>query len=103
MIIHNPEIFVRDGKVTVSARIELKHDIPQFPQTLWFSFPEAYEPFVSDRIDGFVVVVLRMAMYFNEPLEVRGAVSPLLAYNLEECQRIFNMWHPKKFKIIDVE
>jgi hypothetical protein len=102
MIIHQPEIINRDGKVIVSARIELNRDIPQFPQSLWFSFPEEFEPWVSDRSDAFVTGVLRMAMYFKEPLEVRGVVSPLLAYNLEESQRLFKHWFPNILNMIDV-
>jgi len=102
MIIHQPEILHRDGKVIVSARIELERAVPQFPTSLWFSFPEEYEPWVSDRSDGFVVGALRMAMYFNEPLEVYGSVSPLLAYNMRECQRIFIRWFPDILNFIDV-
>jgi hypothetical protein len=103
MIIHQPEIIKKDGKVIVSAHIELNRDIPQFPRNLWFSFPEEYEPFISDRSDGFVIGALRMAMYFNEPLEVRGVVSPLLAYNLEESQRIFIYWFPEILNYINVK
>jgi hypothetical protein len=102
MIIHQPEIINKDGKVIVSARIELNQAVPQFPQFLWFSFPEEYETCVSNRSDGFVTGVLRMAMYFNESLEVRGSVSPLLAYNLEECQRIYHRWLPDTLNLIDV-
>jgi hypothetical protein len=102
MIIHQPEIINKDGKIIVSARIELNREVPQFPQSLWFSFPEEYEPWVSDRSDGFVTGVLRMAMYFNESLEVRGSVSPLLAYNLEESQWVFKCWFPDIMNLIDV-
>jgi hypothetical protein len=102
MILHQPEITKKDGKVTVTARIETKQDIPRFPHNLWFSFPEEYALWVNDRSDGFVIGALRVAMYFNEPLEVYGSVSPLLAYNMRECQRIFIHWFPDILNFIDV-
>jgi len=102
MIIHKPEITEEPGKVCVSAYVELNKRIPKVPEKLWFKFPEKYKNFVTDRADGFTVGLLLFSMYIGENIEVRGTVSPRLKDGLEEYQKIFNKWFPKKFKRIDI-
>jgi len=103
MIIHQPEIIRANGEIVVSARIESSRSIPNLPRELWFAFPEKYEPWLCDRSDAFLNSMIKPAMVFNESLEVRGTVSPLLAYNIEEYQRIYKSWFPNVLSIIDMK
>jgi len=103
MIIHEPEISSSNGEIVVSARIESAQGIPNLPKELWFAFPERFESWICDRSDAFLTALIKPAMVLNEPLEVRGIVSPLLAYNIYEYQRIYNSWFPKVLKLIEIE
>ncbi|MFZ5808551.1 MAG: hypothetical protein ACOY16_04635 [Chloroflexota bacterium] len=103
MIIHPPEVQKRDGEVEVSARVELTRPIPDLPDRLWFSFPEKYAPYLHNCSDAFASALLLLAQFFNEPLEVRGEISPQLAYNLHEIQSLFHQWLPRLFHLIDLK
>jgi len=102
MIIHQPEINRENGEICVSSRIEMENSTPELPDRLWFRFPESYSKFVSDRSDGFAASMLLLANYFGKPLQVRGVISPRLAYGLQEYQRIFQLWMPKIFPLVDI-
>jgi len=103
MIIHNPEISTGADGATVSARIEFKTHLTGMPDELWFKFPTSQMDMVTDRVDGFVIAMLLLAMQHGEGIRVKGAVSPKLLAGIKEYQRIFNMWFPKKFSLIDIE
>ncbi|MBT3189346.1 MAG: hypothetical protein HN736_04185 [Anaerolineae bacterium] len=90
MIIHQPEIIVDNGMITLSSPIEFSNQIANIPKTLWFSFPEEYEQYISLRIEAFLLGMLIPAMYYQEDIEVRGPVSPKLAYNLREIMHIYH-------------
>jgi hypothetical protein len=90
MIIHPPEIIQEKGEIKISARIETSKVIPHFPDTLWFSFPESYKPYITPRSEAFLLAMLIPAMYFNENIEVRGTISPKLAFNLQEFIYIYH-------------
>jgi hypothetical protein len=102
MIIHTPEIRIEEGEVSVSARIEFKTSTSRMPDKLWFRFPENHKDLVTDRSDGFVASTLLLAMAYGEDIEVRGILSPRLLSGIQEYQRIFNFWFPKRFKLVDV-
>jgi len=102
LILHQPEINKANGEIVVSARIEPEQSIPKFPKELWFAFPEQYEPWVSDRSEAFLIGIIKPAMVFNEPLVVRGIISPSLAYNMEEYKRINHNWFPNQLSLIDI-
>ena len=72
------------------------------PERLWFIFPEEHIDNLTDRSDAFLPALLLLAMSLNEQVEVRGQVSPKLAYGLQEYQRIFNFWNPGKFSPVDI-
>ena len=101
VIIHPPEITIKNGRVSVGAVIELQTET-NLPKVMWFEFPANYQDFVTDRADGFAVASLMLAMLLGEHIEVRGVLSPRLAYGMQEYQRVFNCWFPQKFKIIDI-
>jgi hypothetical protein len=103
MIIHQPEIVVRNGELVVSARVELKHPVEYIPQELWFAFPETYAKYITGRSDGFATSLIQTAMYFDENLEIRGEISPRLAYGLQEYQKVFHAWFPNVFNLVDIK
>ena len=102
MIIHQPEIQHLEDKIVVSARVETSQSVPGLPEKLWFSYPEQYTAWVSARSDGFASSLLQLAMYIEEDLEVRGSISPRLAYGLQEYQQVFHSWFPTQFAKINL-
>jgi hypothetical protein len=90
MIIHLPELIAEKGEIKISARVETSKPIPHFPDTLWFSFPETYQPYITPRSEAFLLAMLVPAMYFNEDIEVRGTTSPKLAFNLQDFIAIYH-------------
>lgn len=103
MIIHKPEISAGPEGVTVSARVEFNPHMPCMPEELWFRVPPAQKDLVTDRSDGFLIAMLLLAMQHGNDIRVKGVVSPKLLSGIKEYQRIFNMWFPKKFSLIDID
>jgi len=101
MIIHKPKVEKKDDKIRVSAYIEVE-TIAEYSDTLWYEFDRELEEHVSTSSNGFVAAMLFLAMYLGEDLEVKGRMSPKLAYGLKGLQGYFNFWHPKVFKIIKI-
>jgi len=101
MIVHKPKIEKKGDKVRVSAYIEVETK-KEYSDTLWYEFDEEYEKYISKDSNGFVTAMLFLAMYLGEDMEVKGRMSPKLAYGLKEFQGFFNFWHPKDFKIIKI-
>jgi hypothetical protein len=89
MIIHQPTIKTDNGEVILSARIEFDKPLPNIPKHLWFSFPESYAPFISDRGEAFLLSMLIPALYFNEDIELRAEISPIMAQNIWEYIGIY--------------
>jgi hypothetical protein len=102
MIIHQPIITHHEGAICISARIETEKVIHNIPKTLWFKFPESYFEYISERTDGFAACLLLVAMNLGEDLHIRGEISPQLLYGMQEYQRIFNLWLPKLFNLIEI-
>jgi hypothetical protein len=102
MILHTPVLSKQDGQVLVAARVETQSAIPNLPKELWYRFPERYEEMVGARADGFAATTLLTAMYCGEDLNIRGPISPRLAYGLLEYRNIFHGWLPKIFHMVDV-
>ncbi|MBI5352639.1 MAG: hypothetical protein HZB50_08400 [Chloroflexi bacterium] len=95
MIIHQPETFTRDGYTIVWSRVELSQQRPNFPDYIWYRVPEEYSPFLSAQSDAFLAPALIAGMNFGEDIEVRGIISPQLAYSLEEYQFILQLLTPR--------
>lgn len=102
MIINTPEISTDSNEVTVSAKIEFHSSNHDIPDQLWFKFPLRYKACISDRADGFLTSMLLVAMQYGEDITVKGVVSPRLLSGIKEYQRVFNMWFPKMFSLIDI-
>lgn len=94
MIIHQPEIYPKNGEIEISARVEFDQAITNIPERLWFRFPESCGEYLNDRGDGFLLNMLIPAMYFGEDIEIRAEVSPKLLYNLKEYQYLFSSTYP---------
>ncbi len=103
MILHTPTKTIKDGQVTVAAHFEFQTHLAYLPHELWYRFPEKYAQHLSLRADAFTPAALLMAMYAGENLQIRGAISPKLAYNLFEYRTIFNVWYPDLFQKIEIQ
>jgi len=102
MIIHKPETSLENGMLSVTTRVETQCVVPHLPEKLEFRFPANYSPWVNQRSDGFVSSLLMLSMYLNEPLDVRGTVSPRLIYGLREWQHIFHAWLPDMLSVVEI-
>ena len=100
MIIHSPQKTITNGEVILSADVEFSRPIQDIPKQLWFAFPESYAPYVVTTSDPFASTLLQIAMFFGENLEVRGSISPRLAYNLTEIMSYYQQCQPKLYKPI---
>ncbi|MBW2690932.1 MAG: hypothetical protein JRC99_13555 [Deltaproteobacteria bacterium] len=78
MIIHKPKIIEDETSVTISAKIEVENPLSGFPEFLFYKFPKGYKDFITDRVDGFAVSLLPLAMQLGEDLEIRGSLSSRL-------------------------
>ena len=102
MIIHEPEIILAGGEITIQARIETKNSTIGLPEFLWFKYPERFQTVVSDRADPFLSALILVAMTVGEDLECKGALSPRLFYAMDEYQQIFSRWLPNVFSPIRI-
>ena len=103
MIIHQPEIIIKDGLAILWARIEMAKQRQDFPDYIWYRVPEQYGPFLIPQSDAFLVASLLAGMYFGEGITVRGAISPRLAYNLDEYQFLVNFRMPKEVRPVSIQ
>ncbi len=102
MIIHQPEMINRDGNSISWSKVEMARTIEKFPDYIWYRVPEGYSRYLSCQSDAFLVPSLIAAMHFGEDIEVRGAISPSLAYSLEEYQFILNLHFPQYLKRVTI-
>ncbi|MFX1536582.1 MAG: hypothetical protein ACFFDI_20390 [Promethearchaeota archaeon] len=79
MIINPIEVSESDGKVKIQSLIEYSGK----KKYLWYSMPKKFSQYVTtEKLDGFLVGVLLLAMRLGEDIEVKGAVSEKLYFNL---------------------
>jgi hypothetical protein len=102
MTIHQPEVSLSDGEVTVAARIECETSDTGLPEVLWFRVPEQFQSFVTDRADGFATSLLVCAMNIGEPVTVRGTMSPRLLYGFNELQAAMELREPKDHRRVEI-
>lgn len=64
---------------------------------LWFSVPQEFESFLTDDVyDAFLVAAIYPAMYYNEPIEIDGNVSPRLYFNvIHYIQNVVKSYRPE--------
>jgi hypothetical protein len=91
----------KDDIVELAATLE-KSNTDLF--RIWFRLPSASLSSLPRNLDPFVLAVLFSAMRAPADLEIHGAVSPSLLYNLEEFQKAWALWlpakyHPAKFQV----
>ena len=93
VVVHEPELTVRDGTTRVAARVE----IGGFgDHSIWFEADGEEGSFLTTRGDAFAAALLPVASALAQPLEVRGAVSPRLAWGLRELVRLRRVWWPNE-------
>ena len=102
MIVHKPIITEGENEVCVSAKVDTKNHNIKLPDVLWFKFQKGYKEHVTDRSDGFAAALLPIAMALGEDLEIKGIVSPRLAFGMREYQRITSVWWPDLLKSVHV-
>lgn len=79
MIINSQRITESDDNVIVEALIEYSNK----KEKLWFSLPKDYKQYITQpNLDGFLVGLLPLAMKLGEDIEVKGAISKKLYFNL---------------------
>lgn len=110
MIIHPIAQSRTDEGLELSARIEWEQNgigtghnewyTP--PERLWYRINTSHTTIRTEGYNSFLTALLPMAMYFNEAVHVRGALSPRLVYNLREYQRILNFWRPQWFSRVTI-
>ncbi len=103
MIVHTPELEHKNGEVYLSAQIEYSQPHQNLPARLWFAFPERVAPYIHLSSNPFASTMLLIAQFFGEKLEVRGKISPQLAYNLHEIASLFKQWLPSLFQEIELK
>ncbi|MDH3942848.1 MAG: hypothetical protein OEV06_01975 [Anaerolineae bacterium] len=103
MRIHQSERQIIDDQFSIKTVIEFDSPQARLPEELFYKFPARYADFSSNRADPFLVAILHLAMHLGENIQVHGAVSPQLAFHLEEYQRIFSIWYPHLFHPISIE
>jgi len=102
MIIGEPRVTLDGGEVCVSAPVRIERPGVDAPDTVWFRFPERYQPWLSGRSDPFVVAMMMPAMLLGENITVEGSVSARLAHGLREYVAAYAQWWPRKIARIDV-
>jgi hypothetical protein len=90
MIIHQPEMVKHNDQTIVFSKIEMRHPPVNFPEFLWYKVPDRYAQYLSLQSDAFLIPGLLAGMHFQEDIEVRGTISPKLAYHLDEYQSLLH-------------
>jgi len=103
MIIHQPEITLRDGYAILWSRIEMAKQRANMPRYLWYRVPERCLPYLSTQSDALLVGGLLAGMHYGENIQVRGTTSPRLAYHLDEYQFILNFRMPNAVRRVSIQ
>lgn len=103
MIIHQPELINKDGHTIVFSKIEFAVAKKDFPEYLWYKIPDQHADYLSIQSDAFLVPGLLAGMHFGEDIEVRGVVSPKLAYHLDEYQYILKFRMPEYVQLVEIK
>lgn len=90
-------------EICVVCKIEIQNREISAPETLWFKLPASYKDYVDGRSDPFAVAMLPTAMALGEDMEVRGHVSPRLAFGIQEYQQVQHSWWPNQLTTIYVK
>lgn len=102
MIIHQPETITQNDHTIIWTKIELKNHRENFPDILWCRIPSQFADGISLQSDAFLLPGLLAGMHFGEDIEVRGNVSPRLAYHLDEYQFLLHFRMPQDIRPVKV-
>jgi len=102
MILHTPQITIKENHTIVWSKIELAKKRTDFPSYLWFRLSTSHKQYLSLQSDAFLASALLAAMNLGETLEVCGPVSPRMAYHLEEYQFILSQNFPKDLRPVEI-
>ncbi len=83
-----------EGRIEVESR---NHVL-----TYAYDFPADLEADLTGDIDGWALLMLPLAVCFNEPLRLTGPIDPVLLDNLHGLQRLWKYWYPK-LKVVPIE
>jgi len=79
MIINPVEVIEFDDVIKIQSLVEYSGK----RKNLWYSFPKKFRPYLTtDKLDGFLVGLLLLAMKLGEDIRVEGAISEKLHFNL---------------------
>ena len=71
---------------------------------LWLSVPSEYEDwFSNDTYDSFLVAALYPSMFYNEPIEIDGSVSPRLLFNVRNYVQCAIKAYRDEMHIVDIK
>jgi hypothetical protein len=85
LIIHPLEIIETEHGVKVQSLIEYSGE----KRVLWYLIPHEYGKYVTEKLDGFLVGLLPLAMQLGEDVTVKGRISEKLHFNL--CYGYMNL------------
>lgn len=103
MIIHEPELIKHSDHTFFYSKIELRHPPTNFPEYLWYKVPDSFSKYLSPQSDAFLIPGLLAGMHYQEDIEVRGTVSPRLAYNLAEYQHLLHFRMPRALTPVEIK
>lgn len=105
MIIHEPIVERKNGEVQVSALIERESGIKwDWPEHLYFAFPEQYVDGLKISVDPFVTSMLIPAMRTGENIRLKSPISPRLATGIQEYRAFFHNAHRQWARhLVDIE
>lgn len=92
MKINQPEVSISGELATISSTIEYQGQ----SRSLWYAVEREYHDFISsETLDAFLVGLLMLAMKLGEDIEIDGAVSEKLFYNITSSyMRILTSFMP---------
>ena len=102
MILHKPAVIHQDDYSILWVKMEMENPRVDLPEYLWIRVPSAYGEYFTCQCDPFLPSALLAGMYYGEEIHVRGAVSPSLAYRLNEYQFLLSIRFPDVLHTVDI-
>ncbi len=72
-------------------------------KTLWFQFSNTIQPPNGEDCDSYLLCILMDAMTEARAITINGSVSLSLLSNLIEYQRVWHMWRPDIYTVVDIK
>lgn len=103
MIIGEPRVTEEKGQACLTADVRIETPGIEAPGSVWWKFPVRYAEYAGENSDALVIAMLPVAMRLGEDMEVRGRVSPRLAYGVREYQCILHAWWPEELEVAEID